>query len=72
MRDTMPRQWHEASKLELVKRLAWLEAQLGLGLALLAVRDHTPISRDFIDRTQTIRKAGPDDPEWQQRHETAH
>ncbi len=68
----MRRYWHQATDEELAVRNAWLETELSAALALLRVREQTPISEDFIARTDAIRRAGPDDPAWTSRYEAAH
>ncbi len=64
--------WHQATDAELLARANWLESELSCALALLRSRDQTPVSQDFIEKTDAVRKAGPDDPAWARRYEAAH
>lgn len=60
----MRKHWHQATGDELFARAIWLEAELSCALALLKSRDQTPVSREFIEKTDALRRAGPDDPAW--------
>ena len=64
--------WHEATDDELHARVCWLESELSCALALLKTREQTPISAEFIEKTDALRRAGPDHPAWVHRHGTAH